>query len=55
MFESMDIYRDGSLFATTANDGEYTDGPFGKGSGSASFQVCQAGKATCSEVVNVSW
>jgi subtilisin family serine protease len=51
----VDIYRDGGLIATTANDGEYTDGPLGKGGGSASYQVCEAGTATCSDVVNVSW
>ncbi len=51
----VDIYRDGSLIATTPNDGAYTDGPLGKGSGSASYQVCEAGTSTCSDVVNVSW
>jgi subtilisin len=33
---SVDIYRDGAIITTTANDGAYTDGPLGKGGGSAS-------------------
>jgi subtilisin len=52
---NVDVYRNGSLIATTANDGAYTDGPLGKGGGSASYQVCEAGTSTCSNVVNVSW
>lgn len=52
---NVDVYRDGALVATTANDGAYTDGPLGKGGGSASYQVCEAGTSTCSNVVNVSW
>ena len=51
----IDVYRDGSLVATTANDGAYTDGPVGKGGGSATYQVCEAGTSTCSNIVSVVW
>jgi thermitase len=50
-----DVYRDGSLLITTANDGEYTDNSLGKGGGSATYQVCEAGTSTCSNNVSVSW
>lgn len=52
---NVDVYRNGNLVATTANDGAYTDGPLGKGGGSASYQVCEAGTSTCSNIVNVNW
>ena len=51
----VDVYRDGSLLITTANDGEYTDNSLGKGGGSATYQVCEAGTSTCSNTVSVSW
>lgn len=49
------VYRNGALIATTANDGAHTDGPLGKGGGSATYQVCEAGTSTCSNTVTVSW
>jgi subtilisin len=52
---SVDIFRSGTLIATTANDGDYTDITGLKGGGSASYQVCETGTSTCSAVVNVSW
>jgi subtilisin family serine protease len=52
---NVDVYRDGSQVVTTANDGAYTDGTLGKGGGSATYQVCEAGTATCSNAVAVSW
>lgn len=52
---SIDIFRDGSLFATTNNDGFFLDDSLGKGGGSASYQVCEAGTAICSAVVSVIW
>lgn len=52
---NVDVYRDGTLIATTANDGAYTDGPLGKGGGSATYQVCEEGTTTCSNEVSVSW
>ena len=45
---SVDIYRDGSLLATTANDGAYTDF-IGKQRGNVyTYQVCEAGSSVCS-------
>lgn len=52
--EDVDVYRDGSIIATTANDGEYTDGPLSVGGGSATYQVCED-TSTCSNEVFVSW
>ena len=52
---NVDVFRNGSSIATTANDGAYTDGPLGKGGGSATYKVCEAGTTTCSNEVTVSW
>lgn len=52
---SVDVYRNGAIVTTTANDGFYTDGPLGKGGGSSTYQVCEAGTATCSNQVTVNW
>ena len=50
----VDIYRDGSLVSTTANDGAFTDVIGNRGGGSYIYQVCEFQMATCSdnEVVN---
>jgi bacillolysin len=53
--ENVDVYRDGSAVATTLNDGFYTDPTGQKGGGSAVYQVCEAGSATCSNEVTVSY
>jgi subtilisin family serine protease len=45
---SVDVYRDGSKIATTANSGAYTDELGVKGSGSYVYRVCEAGTSTCS-------
>jgi subtilisin family serine protease len=52
---NVDVYRSNSVIVTTANDGAHTDGPLGKGGGSATYQVCEAGTSTCSSSVTVSW
>lgn len=53
---SVDIYRNGAAITTTANDGTYTDGPLGKGGGSATYKVCEAGSATvCSATMTATW
>jgi len=52
---SIDVFRDGTLIETTLNDGFFTDGPVGKGGGSATYKVCEAGTATCSNEVFVVW
>ena len=50
---SVDVYRNGSVIATTANDGAYTDALNTKGGGSYAYQVCEAGTTTCSATVTV--
>jgi hypothetical protein len=50
----VNVYRDGSLIATTDNDGAYTHGPFNKGC-PAAYQACEAGTSNCSNEVTVSW
>lgn len=50
---NVDIYRDGSLLTTTANDGAYTDATSFKGGGSMTYQVCEAGSSTCSDSVTL--
>jgi len=51
---NVDIYRDGNLIATTANDGTYTDNIGRRGGGSYTYQVCEEGSTTeCSNEVNV--
>jgi subtilisin len=52
---NVDVYGDGNLLNTTANDGAYADGPLGRGGGSATYQVCEAGTATCSNTATASW
>ena len=52
---NVDIYRDGSLIVTTANDGFYTDTTGQKGGGSATYQLCEAGTSTCSNQVTADW
>lgn len=51
---SVDVYRDGSIIATTANDGAYTDGPL-KVKTPATYQLCEAGTSICSNMFTVSW
>ncbi|MFO8036565.1 MAG: S8 family serine peptidase [Anaerolineales bacterium] len=51
----VDVYRDGSVVATTANDGFYTDETGQRGGGSAIYQVCEAGTSTCSNEVTATW
>jgi hypothetical protein len=50
----VDVYRDGSIIATTPNDGAYTHGPFSEGT-PATYQLCEAGTSICSNMVTVSW
>jgi subtilisin family serine protease len=51
----VDVYRDGAVVVTTANDGAYTDSTGQKGGGSATYQVCEAGTTTCSNEVTAIW
>ncbi|HEX6930213.1 MAG TPA: S8 family serine peptidase, partial [Gammaproteobacteria bacterium] len=52
---NVDVYRDGNVIATTPNDGAYTDNIGAKGGGSYSYQVCEAGTATCSASVQANF
>ena len=52
---NVDIYRDGAVLLTSANDGFETDDINVRGSGSYTYQVCEAGTTTCSEVVTVTF
>ncbi|EKD33757.1 MAG: peptidase S8/S53 subtilisin kexin sedolisin [uncultured bacterium] len=53
---NMDVFRNGNMLVTTANDGAYRDN-LGKGSGTATYQVCENGTtpAACSNSATVSW
>lgn len=50
---SVDVYRNGSQVATTANDGAYSESIGVKGGGSYQYQICEAGTQTCSVTVSV--
>ncbi len=53
---NVDIYRNGSLLTTTANDGAHTDSTGNKGGGvSYTYQVCEAGTSTCSNEATASY
>ena len=51
----VNVYRDGNLINTTANDGTYTDATGNKGSASYDYEVCEAGSATCSNPATVNF
>ncbi|WP_100657804.1 S8 family serine peptidase [Alteromonas flava] len=50
---NVDVYRDGQLIATTANDGAYTDALNRKGGGIYLYQVCEEASSTCSATAQV--
>jgi subtilisin len=50
---NVDVYRDGALITTTANDGAYRDNIDQRGGGSYTYQVCEAGTSTCSNEATV--
>ncbi|HET6603884.1 MAG TPA: S8 family serine peptidase [Xanthomonadaceae bacterium] len=50
---SVDVFRNGSKVATTANDGAHTDSTGFKGSGSIDYRLCEAGTSTCSATITV--
>ncbi|MGD2254128.1 MAG: S8 family serine peptidase [Anaerolineales bacterium] len=47
----VDVYRDGHFVTATENDGDYTDVTGQKGGGTVTYQVCEAGTVTCSNLV----
>ncbi|MCA1732516.1 MAG: peptidase S8, partial [Acidobacteria bacterium] len=52
---NVDIYRNGSVITTTANDGAHTDNIGQKGGGTHTYKVCEAGTTTCSPDVTVTF
>lgn len=52
---SMDVLRNGSIVATTQNDGAYTDPINRTGGGSYTYKVCEAGTAVCSNEATITF
>jgi hypothetical protein len=52
---NVDIYRNGGLIVTTANDGSYIDQIGGSGHGSFTYKVCETGTQTCSNDATVTF
>lgn len=52
---NVDVYRDGLIIATTANDGTYTDNIGNRGGGSYTYKVCEEGTTTCSNEATVTF
>lgn len=52
---NVDVYRNGAVITTTANDGAHTDNIDQRGSGSYTYQVCEAGTSTCSNSSTVTF
>lgn len=50
---AVDIYRNGALITTTANDGSYTDATGGRGSATYVYKICETGAGICSDEVTV--
>lgn len=48
---SVDVYRNGSLITTTANDGAYTDATSNRGGATYTHQICESGTSACSSQV----
>jgi hypothetical protein len=51
----VDVFRDGSLIATTPNDGTYIDSTGDTGRARYIYQVCEAGSQACSDEVTVAF
>lgn len=51
---SVDVYRNGGLLSTTANDGAYTDN-LKRATGTFTYRVCEAGTSTCSDDASVTF
>ena len=49
----VDIYRDGTVITTTANDDAYTDNIDARGGGTYEYQLCEAGTSECSNLAAV--
>lgn len=51
----VDVYRDGTNVATTANDGAETEHIDVKGGGSYVYKICEAGTTNCSNEASISF
>jgi len=51
----VDVYRNGSVIATTANDGAYSDATGNRGGASYTHRVCEAGTSVCSPNVTTTF
>ena len=49
------IHRNGTVIATTTNDGSYTDNIGAKGGGSYTYKVCETTTSKCSSIVSASY
>jgi hypothetical protein len=52
---NVDVYRDGVVIVTTANDGSHTDSTGDTGRARYAYKVCEAGTQTCSNNVRVTF
>lgn len=52
---NVDVYRNGALITTTANDGFHTDSTGGRGKDSYEYQVCEQGTLICSNTATVTF
>jgi hypothetical protein len=52
---NMDVYRNGVLIVTTANDGSYIDSTGDTGRARYTYRVCDAGTQTCSNNASVTF
>src|SRR5262249_7620657 len=52
---NIDVYRNGVLIVTTANDGSYTDSTGDTGRARYTYRVCEAGTDTCSNDARVTF
>ena len=52
---NVDIYRNNTLYATTANDGADTTGSLGVGGSTDTFKICEEGTNICSNEAAVNW
>ncbi|HUP59520.1 MAG TPA: chitinase N-terminal domain-containing protein [Thermoanaerobaculia bacterium] len=52
---SVDVFRNGALITTTANDGAYTDNINVNGGGTYTYKVCEAGTTVCSNDATVTF
>jgi subtilisin family serine protease/PKD repeat protein len=50
---NVDVFRNGTLITTTANDGAHTDSP--SAAGTYTYRVCNAGTSTCSNDATVTF